>query len=59
MYGPAPEIPKSNKRKFDQVSQGEGSQQEGGNKKEKKEKSILDDYADVSTEPADYFGGDD
>jgi hypothetical protein len=59
MYGPAPEIPKSNKRKFDQVSQGEGSQQEGGNKKEKKENSILDDYADVSTEPADYFGGDD
>ena len=42
-----------------QVSQGEGSQQEGGNKKEKKENSILDDYADVSTEPADYFGGDD
>ena len=42
-----------------EVSQGEGSQQEGGNKKEKKENSILDDYADVSTEPADYFGGDD
>jgi hypothetical protein len=28
MYGPAPEIPKSNKRKFDQVSQGEDTQQE-------------------------------
>lgn len=28
--------------------------------KEKKEKlSLLDDFADVSTEPADYFGGDD
>merc|ERR1711939_1196326 len=29
LYGPAPEIPKSNKRKFDEISQGEGSQQQG------------------------------
>ena len=121
LYGPAPEIPKSNKRKFDEISQGEGSQQQGppplppqenasqrnvlnaGDNvnilnspilsqidpnvwvssqqqdsqqqdsqqqdsqqqdsqqqvDNKKEKSILDEYADLSQEPADYFGGDD
>lgn len=46
----------SRKRKRDDE---ENSLEQEGPKEKKEKSSLLDDFADLSSEPADYFGGDD
>lgn len=49
----------SRKRKRDDEEDTLGGDPDTAPKEKKEKLSLLDDFADVSTEPADYFGGDD